>query len=114
MSSLLLLRPFALCLFFLFFFFFNDTATTEIYTLSLHDALPTSLGAAVGLSLRHRAGVSSHDIEHQLGATMGVARTDIAVLSDDLSFDRSCICRARRSRGKAARSSARHNHCWRG
>src|SRR5216683_3452227 len=25
---------------FIFFFFFNDTATTEIYTLSLHDALP--------------------------------------------------------------------------
>ena len=32
------------CYFFLFFyyFFFNDTATTEIYTLSLHDALPIS------------------------------------------------------------------------
>src|SRR2546430_9160479 len=28
----------------LFFFFFNDTATTEIYTLSLHDALPISFG----------------------------------------------------------------------
>src|SRR2546427_7826102 len=28
--------------FYLFFFFFNDTATTEIYTLSLHDALPIS------------------------------------------------------------------------
>src|SRR2546430_9460085 len=27
------------------FFFFNDTATTEIYTLSLHDALPISAGA---------------------------------------------------------------------
>src|SRR3712207_7057191 len=27
---------------FCFFFFFNDTATTEIYTLSLHDALPIS------------------------------------------------------------------------
>src|SRR6266700_8042740 len=26
--------------FLIFFFFFNDTATTEIYTLSLHDALP--------------------------------------------------------------------------
>src|SRR2546429_5959679 len=26
-----------------FYFFFNDTATTEIYTLSLHDALPISL-----------------------------------------------------------------------
>src|SRR5215208_8541277 len=28
--------------FFIGFFFFNDTATTEIYTLSLHDALPIS------------------------------------------------------------------------
>src|SRR5882762_11999115 len=29
--------------FYCFFFFFNDTATTEIYTLSLHDALPISV-----------------------------------------------------------------------
>src|SRR5258705_6841142 len=29
-----------------FFFFFNDTATTEIYTLSLHDALPISCEVA--------------------------------------------------------------------
>src|SRR2546429_4383630 len=28
-----------------FFFFFNDTATTEIYTLSLHDALPICVAA---------------------------------------------------------------------
>src|SRR2546427_7454786 len=33
--------------FLLFFFFFNDTATTEIYTLSLHDALPISLAGGV-------------------------------------------------------------------
>src|SRR5687768_18515047 len=33
----------------LFFFFFNDTATTEIYTLSLHDALPIS-GLAINFS----------------------------------------------------------------
>src|SRR5687767_16004464 len=31
---------FTFFIFFFFFFFFNDTATTEIYTLSLHDALP--------------------------------------------------------------------------
>src|SRR5882762_9375011 len=37
-------------LFFCFFFFFNDTATTEIYTLSLHDALPIL-----------RAGVQQHE-----------------------------------------------------
>src|SRR2546425_11073049 len=30
-----------------FLFFFNDTATTEIYTLSLHDALPISIGQAL-------------------------------------------------------------------
>src|SRR5205807_10149800 len=32
--------PYFSSLFSFFFFFFNDTATTEIYTLSLHDALP--------------------------------------------------------------------------
>src|SRR2546430_12513990 len=37
------------------FFFFNDTATTEIYTLSLHDALPIF------------AGVHDHGLEPQLG-----------------------------------------------
>src|SRR5256885_1146559 len=36
---------------FFFFFFFNDTATTEIYTLSLHDALPISVLAPSEASL---------------------------------------------------------------
>src|SRR5258707_15229182 len=39
---------------FLLFFFFNDTATTEIYTLSLHDALPIS--AYLGGGARRRGG----------------------------------------------------------
>src|SRR5690348_17907906 len=49
-----------------FFFFFNDTATTEIYTLSLHDALPICL-AAPGLDQScpggdaHRAGDAGND-----------------------------------------------------
>src|SRR2546423_2526218 len=44
-----------------FFFFFNDTATTEIYTLSLHDALPIYRRAAQGLDRREqgRDGASS-------------------------------------------------------
>src|SRR2546430_10883578 len=37
-------------LLFFFFFFFNDTATTEIYTLSLHDALPICLLPAISAS----------------------------------------------------------------
>src|SRR2546422_1308745 len=40
---------------FSFFFFFNDTATTEIYTLSLHDALPISLNPHYVEALVHRA-----------------------------------------------------------
>src|SRR3712207_8608700 len=42
-------------------FFFNDTATTEIYTLSLHDALPISLRGADGLG---RATHSQHACLH--------------------------------------------------
>src|SRR2546430_17177280 len=40
------------------FFFFNDTATTEIYTLSLHDALPISVGAVVVQTVGSLAGAS--------------------------------------------------------
>src|SRR5687768_18621112 len=40
----------SLVFFLFFFFFFNDTATTEIYTLSLHDALPISAFLPMWLS----------------------------------------------------------------
>src|SRR2546429_7209794 len=40
-----------LCVIDLCFFFFNDTATTEIYTLSLHDALPILRFSDCGASL---------------------------------------------------------------
>src|SRR2546430_13700625 len=43
-----------------YFFFFNDTATTEIYTLSLHDALPIWRGAR---ALRRRR--ARHHALHQ-------------------------------------------------
>src|SRR3712207_9241454 len=44
-----------LCMIVFMFFFFNDTATTEIYTLSLHDALPIS-GRASTAARRPRTG----------------------------------------------------------
>src|SRR3989454_3859096 len=40
---------------FFFFFFFNDTATTEIYTLSLHDALPICRTTAISRPARTAA-----------------------------------------------------------
>src|SRR5256885_15773348 len=48
---------------FFFFFFFNDTATTEIYTLSLHDALPISF---VHQSWFWRSKHSIHEKQKQL------------------------------------------------
>src|SRR5260370_5944345 len=59
----------------IFLFFFNDTATTEIYTLSLHDALPIS-----AKSVRNHAGpvvFVSHDAA-QRSARFVVLRSDSA------------------------------------
>src|SRR2546430_16887304 len=72
----------------LLFFFFNDTATTEIYTLSLHDALPISRsievapGSVVELDPRHATGERLGGLElrcdhHRAG------RIDIPVLAVD-------------------------------
>src|SRR5256885_4106176 len=54
----------------MFFFFFNDTATTEIYTLSLHDALPIYL---VLLHGRHQI-VDGGRGDREIGAEGGGAR----------------------------------------
>src|SRR5256885_10032230 len=40
------------------FFFFNDTATTEIYTLSLHDALPIYLDVRIQIRKPHARGLA--------------------------------------------------------
>src|ERR1051326_9546896 len=55
---------------FFFFFFFNDTATTEIYTLSLHDALPISwcswcLGGSTSFLIRIYRRSEEHTSELQ-------------------------------------------------
>src|SRR2546427_8682683 len=54
--------------FLFFFFFFNDTATTEIYTLSLHDALPISWASRVEAP---RCGVNT---------TLGAVRSGLNVV----------------------------------
>src|SRR2546430_12714036 len=56
-----------------FFFFFNDTATTEIYTLSLHDALPISI--SIGTT-----GVGSFNVYSQgQGTNLGVTVSGLPV-----------------------------------
>src|SRR6266542_5347439 len=57
------------------FFFFNDTATTEIYTLSLHDALPILVGDRDGhhdhLLQRHRLHLLSDRKSTRLNSSHG-------------------------------------------
>src|SRR5256886_17490368 len=59
------------------FFFFNDTATTEIYTLSLHDALPIYTDQVfLGGQVVHRVeeeGPIAHDVEEGVGGEIRVA-----------------------------------------
>src|SRR2546429_10033232 len=67
-----------------FFFFFNDTATTEIYTLSLHDALPisnlTSKEAKMGKVMRHTLGASLN-IRHNLSSSKGPKPLQLKLLT---------------------------------
>src|SRR3712207_9397761 len=59
----------------LLFFFFNDTATTEIYTLSLHDALPIcSSGSHSSV-----AGCPTRPHSHPTGGSGGCCRATLSV-----------------------------------
>src|SRR5256885_10087254 len=65
-----------------YFFFFNDTATTEIYTLSLHDALPISLAVDDGHGVLERQLLEVHrrQLVHavfgEIAARLGVDQLD--------------------------------------
>src|SRR5262245_66602240 len=56
-------------------FFFNNTATTEIYTLSLHDALPIYLNHHVVLATKYRRGIFGPRIASELIAYWGLVAT---------------------------------------
>src|SRR2546426_8359865 len=82
------------------FFFFNDTATTEIYTLSLHDALPilarddspdtqVSLAHVVGRQGRVRGRVSRHQGERP---TCGRDRKSTRLNSSHLVISYAVFC----------------------
>src|SRR5215469_11342909 len=67
--------------FFFFFFFFNDTATTEIYTLSLHDALPIRCSPICGKCTANRGSISIRmpgSNVHEIGLRWGNEHEGIA------------------------------------
>src|SRR3712207_7564498 len=58
-----------------YFFFFNDTATTEIYTLSLHDALPICDDLARAARVRRRGASRRLPLRRARGAAVPHGRT---------------------------------------
>src|SRR5687768_17818532 len=67
-----------LIIFFIYYFFFNDTATTEIYTLSLHDALPICFGQRCGSERRddHGEGNGRSRLDPRLHETSLMRRSE--------------------------------------
>ena len=82
------------------FFFFNDTATTEIYTLSLHDALPIFTHAQVVNAARYFEFNKDTDTEADLAV-----RSVVADLSGAASIDG--IVRRTKLAGRAYRAVVR-------
>src|SRR5438445_947456 len=68
-----------------FFFFFNNTATTEIYTLSLHDALPISLPILNG-------GNSAVVVSNDNGLTWTVDRKSTRLNSSHANISYAVFC----------------------
>src|SRR3712207_8668824 len=69
----------------MFLFFFNDTATTEIYTLSLHDALPISVGLD---AIRNAEADARHIVLLSDGKARTGTRESYQRLLDDVLADR--------------------------
>src|SRR5690349_23079524 len=74
-----------------FFFFFNDTATTEIYTLSLHDALPI-YSSPSPMPWRDRGGPRNIHAHHARVA-VSVSATRSEEHTSELQSRRDLVCR---------------------
>src|SRR5256885_11903469 len=83
-------------LLFFIFFFFNDTATTEIYTLSLHDALPISSGgsdsSAGNNSITVHVSAQGMILAHQTGSITITDRKSTRLNSSHLVISYAVFC----------------------
>src|SRR2546430_11482319 len=64
------------------FFFFNDTATTEIYTLSLHDALPICFRTRLRQALRGKHMLDFAGANTKRQGAKGAVRRSVAVAAN--------------------------------
>src|SRR5256885_7646263 len=93
------------------FFFFNDTATTEIYTLSLHDALPISSAFGRMISSKHEPGAVGGEPRHRPAAVAGRRAQDrksTRLNSSHLVISYAVFC-LKKKKNKSA-TIQRHHH----
>src|SRR2546430_11901007 len=78
-----------------FFFFFNDTATTEIYTLSLHDALPISRAAPAEITrgLERLAGRVVHAVHREVEVVPRIGEVRSEEHTSELQSQSNLVCR---------------------
>src|SRR6266571_6143926 len=84
-----------------FCFFFNDTATTEIYTLSLHDALPIP-------SSIHSPGVTWHSVLSRMRGSTD--RKSTRLNSSHMSISYAVFCLKKKQRNRGAQRAPREHH----
>src|SRR5690349_23566479 len=75
----------------MFLFFFNDTATTEIYTLSLHDALPILLACGVDRVVIGTAAVESPELVCDLAGHQDRKSTRLNSSHVEISYAVFCL-----------------------
>src|SRR2546430_10018309 len=92
----------------LLFFFFNDTATTEIYTLSLHDALPISgVPAANRARVVAAAQVSRARVLRRMGDLLWEDRKSTRLNSSHSQISYAVFCLKKKNRTSAANTTSR-------
>src|SRR5258708_22237618 len=83
------------------FFFFNDTATTEIYTLSLHDALPICLRVEHARHRGHRPG--GHERQRRAGPGRRADRKSTRLNSSHQIISYAVFCLKKKKTRRAPR-----------
>src|SRR2546427_7121986 len=110
--------PISSFLLFVLFFFFNDTATTEIYTLSLHDALPILRqlqGEQRGKAFPHQALVHADGVavlQIAFGQALGIApvkadRKSTRLNSSHSQISYAVFCLKKKKKNKATETQQR-------
>src|SRR5258708_16964164 len=96
------------------FFFFNDTATTEIYTLSLHDALPISLfdsltvGENLAFPLRETTKLSETEIQKKVHTFLDYVGLRSEEHTSELQSPDHLVCRLLLEKKK--KNTRKHRH----